>query len=416
MAIHERVMGEQEQRGAHKRSSAGLAPLRLGCADGWGVGAARSWVSDTAYLDHEPQPNPEAPVSDAPEGPAVGSKVKIWWTRESRWFNGVVDDVKTQKNGRMLHHISYDDGDDQWHHLPSLHWVTTKSPNAASAASLGRKPWQPSKLASACTKKPRGAVRTRPIKIDRPGAREGEAWCSDDSNESEESLVEDATSLLSFFTRAAPDAQPLAPMRDAKANEAVHSEPEPVCVPCGQDVDMLPRQDFGMLPQCKREPRCTRGAGHKGWCNKRRLPVDYELPQTPPMAPLPSPPVAAPVDSAPPAAAPVPASAMAKASQANQCWRSPLCTNGFKHRGSCNKGKAGPAATGRSDSQHMQACLSLLELNSRPSCPVPIATVAAAFADALTRQNEPENGAVLSEPRQLSWTDRNEMVEAGEIA
>lgn len=413
-------MDDQEQTGAHKRSSAGLAPLRLGCADGWGVGAARSWVS----ADH-PQLIEAAPAIDVPDGPKLGSKVKVWWTGESRWFKGVVDDVKIQKSGRTLHHISYDDGDDQWHHLPSLHWVAAKRPNGGSAAGLGHKSRQSPKLVSACSKKPRGAVRVKPIHPD--AAREGEAWCSDDSNESEESLVEDATSLLSFFTRAAPGAQPLAPMRDAKANEAIHGETEPVCVPCGQDPDLLPRQDFDLLPQCKREPRCTRGAGHKGWCNKKR-PLDQVAPQTPPMAlqgaheaPLPPPiaaPVATQVAAASSAAAPISASAMEKARQANQCWRSPLCTNGFKHRGSCNRGKGGPAVTGAGGSKHMQACLSLLELNSRPSRPVPMATVAAAITDALARQNRSENAPVLSEPRQISWTGRSEncMVEAAEIA
>lgn len=413
-------MSEQEQSGAQKRSSAGLAPLRLGCADGWGVGAARSWVSAD-----QPQPPVVAPASDATEGPKLGSKVKVWWTGESRWFKGIVDDVKTQKNGRMLHHISYDDGDDHWHHLPSLHWVAAKRPSAASAAGQGHTSQWASKLASACTKKPRGAVRAKAINLH--AAREGEAWCSDDSNESEESLVEDATSLLSFFTRAAPGAQPLAPVRDAKANEAIHGESELVCVPCGQEVDVLPRQDFDLLPQCKREPRCTRGAGHKGWCNKKR-PLDHLAPQTPPMelqavahAPLP-PPVAAPLPAPLPAATPVPApvlaSAMDRAAQANQCWRSPLCTNGFKHRGSCNKGKAGLAATASCSPKHMQACLSLLELNSRPSRPVPMATVAAAITDALARQNGSTNGVVLAEPRQLSWTGRSDscMVEAAEIA
>ena len=109
---------------------------------------------------------------------------------------------------------------------------------------------------------------------------------------------------------------------------------------------------------------------------------------------------------------------MEKARQANQCWRSPLCTNGFKHRGSCNRGKGGPAVTGAGGSKHMQACLSLLELNSRPSRPVPMATVAAAITDALARQNRSENAPVLSEPRQISWTGRSEncMVEAAEIA
>ena len=65
-------MDDQEQTGAHKRSSAGLAPLRLGCADGWGVGAARSWVS----ADH-PQLIEAAPAIDVPDGPKLGSKVKV---------------------------------------------------------------------------------------------------------------------------------------------------------------------------------------------------------------------------------------------------------------------------------------------------------------------------------------------------
>ena len=64
-------MSEQEQSGAQKRSSAGLAPLRLGCADGWGVGAARSWVSAD-----QPQPPVVAAASEATEGPKADQGTK----------------------------------------------------------------------------------------------------------------------------------------------------------------------------------------------------------------------------------------------------------------------------------------------------------------------------------------------------
>jgi hypothetical protein len=51
--------------------------------------------------------------------------VSIYWPGDSKWFHGVVDDVKIggTKRRRVLHHISYADGDQYWHQLSREKWM-----------------------------------------------------------------------------------------------------------------------------------------------------------------------------------------------------------------------------------------------------------------------------------------------------
>ena len=53
----------------------------------------------------------------APDG-RVGASVRVYWSREKRWFSGVVDEVRSHGHPRRAeHHVTYDDGDARWHVL-----------------------------------------------------------------------------------------------------------------------------------------------------------------------------------------------------------------------------------------------------------------------------------------------------------
>ena len=52
----------------------------------------------------------------------LGSRVKVFWTGERRWFFGVVDQTR-REDGKRIHHVTYEDGDKKWHHLASESWL-----------------------------------------------------------------------------------------------------------------------------------------------------------------------------------------------------------------------------------------------------------------------------------------------------
>ena len=52
----------------------------------------------------------------------LGSRVKVFWTGERRWFFGVVDQSR-REDGKRIHHVTYEDGDKKWHHLASESWL-----------------------------------------------------------------------------------------------------------------------------------------------------------------------------------------------------------------------------------------------------------------------------------------------------
>ena len=57
----------------------------------------------------------------------LGSRVKVFWTGERRWFFGVIDDTRLDADKtRRIHHVTYNDGDRKWHHLPSELWLHVK--------------------------------------------------------------------------------------------------------------------------------------------------------------------------------------------------------------------------------------------------------------------------------------------------
>jgi hypothetical protein len=50
----------------------------------------------------------------------LGTAVRVYWTQEKRWFNGVVGKSRTDEvagRRREVHHVTYSDGDKKWHVL-----------------------------------------------------------------------------------------------------------------------------------------------------------------------------------------------------------------------------------------------------------------------------------------------------------
>ena len=61
----------------------------------------------------------------------LGSLIKVFWPGERRWFLGLVGKTREDRYGKQVHHISYQDGDTKWHHLPSVRWLQVQSTDEA---------------------------------------------------------------------------------------------------------------------------------------------------------------------------------------------------------------------------------------------------------------------------------------------
>ncbi len=46
----------------------------------------------------------------------VDRRVKVYWKAEHAWFTGFIDKVDAAKGC----HVLYDDGDEDWHRMPSV--------------------------------------------------------------------------------------------------------------------------------------------------------------------------------------------------------------------------------------------------------------------------------------------------------
>lgn len=82
----------------------------------------------------------------------MGSRVRVFWTGERRWFKGVCG-KSTVEGGRTIHKVTYDDGDVKWHDLTEEIWLSepdaksktsktskaSTSAPAAAASSAGKK-------------------------------------------------------------------------------------------------------------------------------------------------------------------------------------------------------------------------------------------------------------------------------------
>ena len=100
-------------------------------AEAWRRRSCRPQQSSEIY-EAEPATNPRilhAAAREACEEVSVGlgSLVKVYWSGDRRWYQGSVDETREDRNGKRMHHVSYEDGDTEWHHLPSVEWLQVKS-------------------------------------------------------------------------------------------------------------------------------------------------------------------------------------------------------------------------------------------------------------------------------------------------
>ena len=98
--------------------------------------------------------------------PVPGSRLRVYWVGEKRWFKGVVTKESTE-DGHKIHHIRYDDGDTKWHNLADELWLQLgggKAPPAAEPAA------EPSSSASkaASNKRPAAASSSSDAPSPRP--------------------------------------------------------------------------------------------------------------------------------------------------------------------------------------------------------------------------------------------------------
>ena len=92
--------------------------------------------------------------------PAVGTRLRVFWVGEKRWFKGVVTKSTTDVDSIVVHQIKYDDGDTKWHNLGEeeatgqLRWLE-EAPAPASEPKAA--PRSPSKAAPASFSKAKAA-------------------------------------------------------------------------------------------------------------------------------------------------------------------------------------------------------------------------------------------------------------------
>ena len=77
-------------------------------------------------------------VADAAAA-AVPERVSVYWTDEKRWYKGRVVASLKEYDGKISHHVLYDDGDDKWHDFQVIKW----RPEAVGAPAKKRKEKQP---------------------------------------------------------------------------------------------------------------------------------------------------------------------------------------------------------------------------------------------------------------------------------
>ena len=102
-----------------------------------------------------------------------GSRLRVYWTGEKRWFKGVITAVNREE-GRRIFQITYDDGDVKWHDLAEEFWLRLggEKKAAATGAAAAAKP-KPA-LAAKAAPKPKAATfrKAQPAKVADPDADE----------------------------------------------------------------------------------------------------------------------------------------------------------------------------------------------------------------------------------------------------
>ena len=68
-------------------------------------------------------------------GPSKGSRCRVYWTGERRWFKGTVG-RSTSEGGKLIHMVTYDDGDVKWHDMAEEIWLS----EPAAKTKTGKEP------------------------------------------------------------------------------------------------------------------------------------------------------------------------------------------------------------------------------------------------------------------------------------
>ena len=142
MDLNSDTSSDEEDSTAVAHAAVGLSTTRQPSAsrkraasgpndEAWRRRSCRPQRSSEIY-EAEPATNPRilhAAAREACEEVSVGlgSLVKVYWSGERRWYQGLVDETREDRNGKRMHHVSYEDGDTKWHHLPSVEWLHVKS-------------------------------------------------------------------------------------------------------------------------------------------------------------------------------------------------------------------------------------------------------------------------------------------------
>ena len=111
-------------------------------AERWRRRSCRPQRSSETY-EAEPATNPRilqvaARAAREEVSVVLGSHVKVYWSGQRCWYLGLVDDTREDRNGKRMHHVSYEDGDTAWHHLPSVGWLQAKSMDEEATLVLTR--------------------------------------------------------------------------------------------------------------------------------------------------------------------------------------------------------------------------------------------------------------------------------------
>ena len=100
-------------------------------AEAWLRRSCRPQRSSEIY---EAEPATQPRIQEV--GVVLGSHVKVYWSGARRWYLGLVDEIREDRNGKRMHHVSYQDGDTKWHHLPSVGWQQVESDEEAPLAAV----------------------------------------------------------------------------------------------------------------------------------------------------------------------------------------------------------------------------------------------------------------------------------------
>ena len=102
---------------------------------------------------------------------AVGTRLRVFWIEEKRWFKGVVRAFAVE-GGHKIHQIHYEDGDVKWHNLAEEFWLQmgggSQKPTAKKAAGLNRSAASNNSGKKAALKP--AAVSTSPVALAAPPA------------------------------------------------------------------------------------------------------------------------------------------------------------------------------------------------------------------------------------------------------